>query len=169
MDFDPLFEDLEARFTAEEAASTEGFSIGALLPATVVELQLQGGHKESLVAPVLGLGFVAGLHPGDHAWNVVPFSVIRSLEFHSDAPEGLPILKVQNLNLAAHLEQVPLPAKCSFRISNSDDGPTLATLVGVAQELLFVQLPGAATLRGVPVNQISSLRLWLVDNLSEEL
>lgn len=168
MDFDPLFEDLEARFDAEANAANQGFSLDSLEGATSVRLHLTDGQRQSLIAPMLGLGFVAGIQPDDRAWTLVPLGAIHSLDFDFTAALTLPILKIQKLQISEHLEQLQFPARCSFRTFNPDVGQTQATVLGVGQELLFVQILGAATLLAIPLVRLSQLQIWPVDNSSKD-
>ena len=168
MDFDPLFEDLEARFDAEAKSANQVFSSKILEGATSLRLHLADGQRQSLIAPILGLGFVAGIQPDDRAWTVVPLDAILSLDFEFAEAPGLPTLQIQRLRMSEHLEQLQFPARGSFRTFIPDDGQTQATLIGVTHELLFVQILGAAALKAIPLIKILHLEIWPVDNSSKD-
>ena len=169
MNFDPLFEDLEARFSASEAIANQGFSLAELAQATSIELVLQNGSRQTLIAPVLGQSFVAGVNPDSPNWLVVPLKAIRSMGFVFDSTPSLPALQISQALLHEHLELLPLPAKCNFRTLSPDEGLIHATLLGIAQGLLFLQLADSPNLRAVALEQVTQLQIWAVDNLSEDL
>jgi hypothetical protein len=168
MNFDPLFEDLEARFSASEAIVDNGFSMADLSAVTSIELLLQSSVRQTLIAPVLGQGFVGGLDSTAPNWVGVPMTAIRSMTFGYDPSLNLPNLIFSVSHFEDHLQQLPLPAKCNFRTLNPDDGLVDAILLDVDFGLLFLQLGLGQLVRPVPLVQVTQLRIWVVDNLSKD-
>jgi hypothetical protein len=168
MDFDPLFEDLEARFIASEASIDVGFSTATSAQATSIELLLRTGQRQTLVAPVLGQGFAAGFHPDSPNWLVVPAVAIRSIEFEFAATLGLPTLQFSEATFQEHLGHLPFPAKCNFRTLSPDEGLVHSTLLGVAHGFIFMLQDNAQLFRAVPLEQVACLQIWAVDNLSKD-
>ena len=168
MNFDPLFEDLEARFSASESIVDAGFSIADLSGVTSIELVLNNLLRQTLVAPLLGRGFIAGIDSEAPNWVGVPMSAIRSMSFGSLQSFSLPALKFSDANFEEHIQQLPLPAECNFRTMNHDDGLVSATLLDVDFGLLFLQPKQGQILRSVPLVQVTQLRIWAVDNLSKD-
>ena len=168
MDFDPLFEDLEARFVASEGSIDVGFSTATIAQATAIELLLQTGQRQTLIAPVLGQGFVAGVRPDSPNWLVVPAVAIRSIEFEFAATFGLPTLQFSEATFQEHLGQLPFPAKCNFRTLSPDEGLVHSTLLGVAHGLVFTLQDKMQLFRAVPLEQVTWLQIWAVDNLSKD-
>lgn len=168
MNFDPLFEDLEAFFSAEESGPREGFSIEGLVQATSIELVLQNGQRQTLIAPVLGQGFVGGVVPDSANWLAMPLEAIRSMGFGFDQTLDLPTLQFSEANLQKYLKQLPMPAACSFLTQNSDEGLVFSTLLGVDYGFLFMQRTGSPVLQAMPLAQVTQLRISAVDNFSKE-
>ncbi|MEY3889654.1 MAG: hypothetical protein RLZZ90_300 [Actinomycetota bacterium] len=169
MNFDPLFEDLEARFIAAESNTNDGFSTGAIHRATSIELLLLTGQRQTLISPVLGQGFAAGVHPVSPNWLVVPAGAIRSIGFEFETNFGLPTLQFSEANFQEHLGQLPFPAKCNFRTLNPDEGLMHSTLLGVSQGLVFMHRDDGQSFRAIPLEQVTCLQIWAVDNLSRDL
>ncbi len=168
MNFDPLFEDLEARFMASEGNTDVGFSIDTIAQATSIELHLRTGQRQTLIAPVLGQGFAAGVPTDTPNWLVVPAGAIRSIGFEFVATFGLPTLQFSEANFQEHLRQLPFPVTCNFRTINPDEGLVHSTLLGVDHGLVFMQPKNAQFCRAVPLDQVTSLQIWAVDNLSKD-
>ena len=169
MNFDPLFEDLEARFIAAEGHTNDGFSTAEISHATSIELLLRTGQRQTLIAPVLGQGFAAGVPTDTPNWLIVPAGAIRSISFGFTATVSLPTLQFSETNFLEHLGQLSFPAKCNFRTLSTDEGLVHSTLLGVAHGLVFMQLEKAQLLRAVPLEQLTGLQIWAVDNSSKDL
>jgi len=168
MNFDPLFEDLEARFSANEASVEEGFSVADLERVTSIALVLHNSIRQMLIAPVLGHGFVSGVDPDSPNWVGLPMEAIRSLVFNVDPTPGLPTMQFSEGQFLEHIQQLPLPAKCDFRTKNSDDGLVSATLLDADFGLLFLQFQYGQIMTSVPLVQLTQLRIWAVDNSSTD-
>lgn len=169
MNFDPLFEDLEALFSANGSGPGEGFSIEGLAQATSIELVLHNGQRKALIAPVLGRGFVAGVVPDSANWVAIPLEAIRSMGFGFNQTHNLPTLQFSEANLQQQLMQLPMPATCSFLTQNPDHGLVFATLLGVDYGLLFLQRNGSQALQAMPLAQVTQLRISAVDNFSKDI
>lgn len=168
MNFDPLFEDLEALFCASATATGEGFSLDGLTDATSIELVLHNGQRQTIVAPLLGQGFVAGVHPEAPNWVALPLASIRSLGFGFEGPSVLPALQFSEAQLQEHLQQLQLPAQCCYFTQNPDEGLANGMLLGVARGLMFVQLQGTSALRAIPLIQVAQLKILAVDNSGKD-
>lgn len=164
MDFDPLFEDLEARFTASQKSTEFSFSLKVIEPATRLEVVLTDSQRIQLIAPVLGQDFAAGLHPAAPIWNIVPLRAIRHLDFVFDDQSSLPGVQFQKFSLIQYLELLPLPTQCTFRLTGQDSSLTETTLVGVGHDLLFIQSQHQDSLTGIPVAQLLQLSMGPVHN-----
>ena len=169
MNFDPLFEDLEARFSAAESLSDKGPSIADLEGVTSIKVVLQNALRQTLIAPILGRGFVGGLDAEGPNWVGLPLKSIRSMSFSYEPDSGLPRLRFSKAGFEEHLQQLPLPARCSFRTLNSDDGLVTATLLDVDYGLLFLQFDQEQMMSPVPLVQVTQLRIWAVDNSGKVL
>ena len=168
MNFDPLFEDLEARFIASEGNIDVSFSTTTIAQATSIELLLRTGQRQTLIAPVLGQGFAAGVPTDTPNWLIVPAGAIRSISFGFAATFGLPTLQFSEANFQEHLGQLPFPVTCNFRTLNPDEGLVHSTLLGAAHGLVFMQPSNAQSVRAVPVEQVTYMQIWAVDNLSKD-
>lgn len=168
MNFDPLFEDLEARFIASQGNTNDCFSTAEIAHATSIELLLATGERQALIAPVLGQGFAAGVDPDSPNWLVVPTGAIQRISFGFDATLGLPVLQFSEANFLEHLGQLPFPARCNFRTRSTDEGLVHSTLLGVAHGLVFMQRDNGQALRAIPSEQVTSMKIWAVDNLSKD-
>lgn len=153
---------------AYQGNANGGFSTAEIAHATSIELLLATGQRQALIAPVLGQGFAAGVNPDSPNWLVVPTGAIRRISFGFDATLGLPALQFSEANFLEHLGQLPFPARCNFRTRNTDEGLVQSTLRGVAHGFVFMQLDHAQPLRAIPIEQVTSLQIWAVDNLSKD-
>jgi hypothetical protein len=164
MDFDPLFEDLEARFMASQKTADFTFSLKIIQQATRLDVLLDDGQRLQLLAPLLGQDFAAGLHPAAAIWNIVPLEAIQNIGFIFDEKSDLPTVQLQKFSLMQYLELLPLPTKCSFRRIGQESSLSETNLIGVGHDLLFIQSQHQDSLTAIPVAQLRQLSIGPVHN-----
>ncbi len=164
MNFDHLFEDLEAQF--EAGLATEQASLG-LSTKKLAQVDLLDGSSRVFVAPVLGFDFIAGLLIGEVAWQLVPFVAFVRLTFLDSESSGLPPLRRLDLGLIGFLERLPRPAHLKWRLLASDQ-IRLGQLIELEGNLLALQVSGSPEVTFHPVAAFQSLEVMAVENLGED-
>lgn len=164
MDFDPLFEDLEARFIASKTPSDLAFSLDVFRLATTLQVLTIGSQRLTLFAPVLGQDFAAGLQPEAPIWHILPMQAIKSLAFKVEENSKLPSLQIEEFSLMQYLERLPLPAKCNLRLIGADSPVIESTLAGVGQGLLFLQRSHRDSVEAIPLGGFAQLSISPVYN-----
>ena len=164
MDFDPLFEDLEARFFASQNSSEFAFSLELIKSTTSLQVLTIDGQRLTLLAPVLGQGFAAGLQSEAAIWMILPMPAIKNLRFSVDEKSTLPRLSLEEFSLLQYLERLPLPAKCLAKTIGRGSILGESTLVGVGYDLLFLQLSHQDSIAAIPLGSLAQLSMAPVHN-----
>lgn len=162
MHIEDLFEDLEAQFSA---ANAKVFKPNFYEQARVLEVSLAGNLKRSLIAPILGCDFVAGLDPVSPVWFLHPLQHIRKLRITDSAEPDLPNLRQFEVGLAKFLQSIPQPCSVRWR-TTIDDHLAIGQLHTVTNSLLFIYQAGSTRPVAVPINALELLIIEAVDNLN---
>jgi hypothetical protein len=164
MTFENLFEDLEALFEAQLSNAAGGSGLQTKNLAIIDQLS---GQKATLLAPVMGLDFIAGVPLGEDLWRIFQFSGLSRMMF-SEAAVGkgstkLPRLKEVTITMADCLAQLPLPIYLTWRQIGSEEARA-GQLVQVVDSLVAIQVVGATEPGFYPLAGITEVSIRAVEN-----
>ncbi|BDS50808.1 hypothetical protein [Rhodoluna lacicola] len=168
MHIEDIFEDLEAQFAAESIRKLrDNFTDNA----RAIELRTASLMPRELIAPIIGVDFMAGLDAVNPIWHIFPMRTIFRVVFHSEGDPQLPKLRNFALDFAGILKTLPTPCSIRWRIAGADDFVRSGQLHSVTTNLLFIYTdtqPGVSPSRpiAVPIAALEQLSIESVDNLN---
>lgn len=157
MDFDEVFDDLEAQFESI-GNHKEGLSnISSFSQCRFVEITTLQNTRMRVLAPILGSNFVAGIDENLPNWIIWPLNRIVELRFEESSDLQYPILRKREISLADFIKQLPNPCDLLLEINEQT---TQELFRGSTSELIFLQ--ARESVRAVPVAAIT--KMVVVDN-----
>lgn len=169
MSIENLFEDLETQFEAQLwAQRSKAYPANAFSQSNLVEIYLQDGSRQTLIAPLLGPDFIAGVTVSEPKWQFIKLSTVIKIFFEDAGVESLPKLKQSDQPIIEFLSRLPLPIEVFWQ-ANSGGEIRAGLLVDIQNELLLLQISLAMPLIGVPIESIGLLRIESVENFDEYL
>lgn len=168
MHIEDIFEDLEAQFAASsEQKPRDSFTDNA----RAIELKTASLMPRELIAPIIGVDFMAGLDAINPIWHIFPMRTIHKVIFHSGGDLQLPKLRNFALDFASFIQTLPTPCSVRWRVSGNDDFLRSGQLHTATANLLFIYLPGnqgesAPRPIAVPIAALEQLSIESVDNLN---
>ena len=168
MHIEDIFEDLEAQFAAEsDQKRRDSFTQSA----RAIELRTTSLMPRELIAPIIGIDFMAGLDAVNPIWHIFPMRTIHKVVFHSEGDPQLPKLRNFAIDFAGILKTIPTPCSIRWRIAGADDFVRSGQLHNITSNLLFVYTDSQAAERpsrpiAVPIEALEQLSIESVDNLN---
>lgn len=168
MHIEDIFEDLEAQFAAASAQRPrDSFTENA----RAIELKTNSLMPRELIAPIIGVDFMAGLDSVNPIWHFFPMRTIHKVVFHSGGDPQLPKLRNFALDLASFIQTLPTPCSVRWRVGGNDEFLRSGQLHTATANLLFIYSPGnygefAARPISVPIAALEQLSIESVDNLN---
>ncbi len=163
MHFEDIFEDLEAQFAAaSETRLRDSLTAGA----RSVEVHTEKMVPKELIAPILGIDFLAGLDSISPIWHILPMRSVTKVIFNSEAEMTLPKLRNFKIDFIGFLNSIPTPCSIRWRIAGSDSFIRVGQLHTVTGSLLFIYLKSAKRPIAVPIQALEMLSIESVDNLN---
>lgn len=90
MHIEDIFEDLEAQFAAAmQTKQRDNFTANA----KAIELSTSTLMPRELIAPIIGVDFMAGMDAVAPIWHFFPMRTVHKVIFHSDGDAELPKLR----------------------------------------------------------------------------
>lgn len=163
MHIEDIFEDLEAQFAAaNQRTPRDSFTAGA----KAIELSTGSTMPRELIAPIIGVDFMAGLDCVHPIWHVFPMRVIQRVIFHAEGDPALPKLRNFDLDFANFIQTLPTPCSIRWRVGGSEDFVRSGQLHGATPNLLFVYTKSQTGPFAVPITALEQLSIESVDNLN---
>ena len=163
MHIEDIFEDLEAQFSAAtQVMKRDSFTEGA----KSIEINTSLLNPRELIAPIIGVDFMAGLDSVAPIWHFFPMRTIHKVIFHTDGDVALPKLRNFALDLAGIIQTLPTPCAIRWRVSGPDDFLRSGQLHNATSNLLFVYTNSLQRPIAVPIAAIDQLSVESVDNLN---
>lgn len=163
MHIEDIFEDLEAQFAAvSETKPRDTFTQNA----RAIELNTSGLLKHELIAPIIGVDFIAGLDAVRPIWQVLPMRTVSKVIFHTDGDPALPKLRNFQVNLSGFIQTLPTPCSIRWRVGGADDFLRNGQLHNATANLMFIYLPANSRPIAVPIEALEQLSIESVDNLN---
>jgi hypothetical protein len=172
MHIEDIFEDLEAQFDAvNEKMTRDSFTANA----KVIELKAASVIPRELIAPIIGVDFIAGLDPVNPIWHLFPMRYVSRVVFHDVGDAELPRLRNFSVDFADFVQTLPMPCSIRWRVDNADDlAPTdglhwgqlhRGKLHSATANLLFIYTDSQSKPIAVPIKALKELSIESVDNL----
>lgn len=167
MDLAHLFEDLEAQFDAEKEIATNRAASrkSALEGPILLQISLADETKFTLVAPTLGLDFVAGVNQETSALTVIALASVLNLVPIATSNEKSHELRISGLDLAEfcqvfvdHNFQIVINFRDANRVTRS------GWLVGQKLTILEFADSMGSKFEFIPVATISRIETFPVHN-----
>lgn len=163
MNFDHIFEDLEAEF---ESARARGTASSLLLRCNCFRVHPAEGNPEILFAPIIGSDFVGGLGEGFAAWSLYPVSQILEIVPQNDGDLELPRLRKIDRTLLELLDSFAKPIEMVWYPRVKMAAPSRGMLVDIDCGFLIVESARGAV--AISPDSVKRFSVGVVDNLSEE-
>jgi len=167
MSLENFFEDLETQFDAKLGAQNNSARpASAVNDCNLVEINLENGSNLTLVAPVLGFDFIAGVSLVEPKWQFIKLSTVIKIFFEYAGSADLPKLRQIDQSIIDFLNRIPLPAQIFWQV-NLGNEPRGGLLIDIHNQVLMLQLSMAVPLVGVPIDRILSIQIETVENFDE--
>lgn len=144
MEFDQLFDELENKFAQHSYDWSRQINC--------LKVQLAGKEFINLLAPIIGVNFVAGLDKQNADWNVFSLKSLASLQPLRISDDELPLVRNQELLLVDFIAKLDRPVRVSARLLDHSE---------VAFNILEVQEPFivAESDTLIPLEAIAQIRV----------
>lgn len=163
MNFENLFEDLEAHF---ENFSSAKKSLINIQDINLVRVRTKNSVQCNLIAPILAVDFVAGLDIISPTWHFFPLHAVRHIEFEKESVSDLPKLRRLNINLMDFLLSTPVPSPAKWRLLGALEHQKSGQLAGLTESLIFLVDSNDRMLLAAPWQSIQQLSIESVDKLN---
>lgn len=165
MHIEDIFEDLEAQFAAvSQVLERDSFTANA----KAIEISTSITTPRELIAPIIGVDFMAGMDTVLPIWHFFPMRTINRVIFHMDGEVDLPKLRNFALDLAGIIQTLPTPCAIRWRVSGPNDFLRSGQLHNATGNLLFIYTNSQQRPIAVPIAAIEQLSIESVDNLNGE-
>ena len=170
MHIEDIFEDLEAQFAAVASQKPRDSFTENIRS---IQLKTASLMPRELIAPIIGVDFIAGLDPINPIWHIFPMQTICQVDFRTEGDAQLPKLRNFSIDFAAFLKTLPTPCSIRWRLAGTDDFVRSGHLHTVSQNLLFIYASPQRTAANslpiaVPISALAQLSIESVDNLNGE-
>ncbi len=144
MELDQLFDELEHKFSQQRYDWNRQINC--------LKVQLVGKEFVDLLAPIIGVNFVAGLDKQNADWFVFSLNTIASLLPHRIEDDELPLVRRQELQLVDFIATLDRPARVSAKLLDQSE---------VAFNILDIQEPFivAESNTLIPLEAITQIRV----------
>lgn len=164
MNFDHIFEDLEAEF---ESSRARGAASSLLSRCNCLRVYPSQGAPEILFAPIIGSDFVGGLGEEFAAWSLYPISQILEIVPQTDGDLELPRLRNFDRSLVDLFDSFAKPVEIVWYPQAKLAAPNRGMLADIDCGFLIVE-SARGTVALAP-GSVSKFSVAVVDNLSEEI
>jgi hypothetical protein len=163
MHIEDIFEDLEAQFAAaSELRARDSVTAGA----RAIELKTASLMPRELIAPIIGVDFMAGLDAVHPIWHIFPMRTIQRVAFHIEGDPQLPKLRNFNIDFANFIQTLPKPCSIRWRVGGTEDFVRSGQLHTATPNLLFIYAKSETRPLAVPISALEQLSIESVDNLN---
>lgn len=144
MELDLLFDELEHKFSQQRYDWNRQINC--------LKVQLVGKEFVDLLAPIIGVNFVAGLDKQNADWFVFSLNTIASLLPHRIEDDELPLVRRQELQLVDFIATLDRPVRVSAKLLDQSE---------VAFNILDIQEPFivAESNTLIPLEAITQIRV----------
>lgn len=156
-----LFEDLEAQFDAANQGIKKPSNFENV---RAIQIKTTSLVPRELIAPILGLNFVAGLDPFSPVWHIFPSSSIKSIELGKDRSSDLPLVRTFSVDLSKFIEGLPRPCSIRWRTKGTDDYLQSGQFNDLAMNFMVVTTGAGQNPWLVPFGSLYQLSVESVDN-----
>lgn len=164
MNFDHIFEDLEAEF---ESTRARGAASSLLARCNCLRVYPSQGTPETLLAPLVGSDFVGGLGEEFAAWSLYPISQMLEIVPQNDGDLELPRLRNFDRSLLDLFESFAKPVEIVWYPQANLAAPNRGMLADIECGFLIVE--SARGTVAIAPGSVSKFSVAVVDNLSEEI
>lgn len=113
MEFDQLVDELEASFAQQNFDWKQNINL--------LTIQTIEGHFVDLLAPIIGLDFVAGLDQQNADWLCYSNACIANLKPRTNPDRELPLLRHQEIRIAQFMSTLELPMRVTVKYLNQSE------------------------------------------------
>jgi hypothetical protein len=160
MHIEDIFEDLEAQFDAVQEKDHQNFGY---LAAKITEVKTQS-FSAKLIAPIIGVDFIAGLDLEKPTWHIFSSRFISEVSFLPAQDQTLPRVRQLEESLVAFLQHLPLPGLIRWRTMDNPDFINLGALRGITHGLLMANPAGATKQIFVPILSLAQLSIDSIES-----
>lgn len=113
MELDQLFDELEHKFAQQNYDWNRHINC--------LKVQLLGKEFVDLLAPIIGVNFVAGLDKQNADWNVISLNSVASLQTQRIEDDELPLVRNQELQLVDFIATLDRPVRVSAKLLDQSE------------------------------------------------
>lgn len=155
MNLETLIDDLEAQFDAD--ARKRITTSKAIQDARRLRIWIDDEANFSLVAPILGLDFIAGFDERTADWICLIQCNVSRMQFEASQDLELPKLRRQKVTVEEFITCMPLPA--AVVLGNKNGEQIRASAIDANGDLLFLRPQKAALAEAVSFSSLNWFRL----------
>jgi hypothetical protein len=124
MELDQLFDELEHKFAQQSYNWNRNINC--------LKVQFVGKEFVDLLAPIIGVNFVAGLDKQHADWNVISLNSVANLQPQRIEDDELPLVRKQEIQLVDFIATLDRPVRVSAKLLDQSE---------VAFNILDIQEP----------------------------
>jgi hypothetical protein len=155
MHIEDIFEDLEAQF---DSATKKDRNHLAHLEAKIAEVKTKT-LSFRLIAPIIGLDFIAGLDHARPTWHIFSTRHISEVQFLEAQDKTLPKVRQLEESLSTFLNHIPLPGMMRWRTFDNLEYELIGAVRGSSDGLLLTHQGAAAKQIWVPILSLAQLSI----------
>jgi hypothetical protein len=150
MEFDQLFDELEQKFV--EPSYDWQKQINCL------EIQLLTKNSFNLLAPIIGVDFVAGLDKDSGDWHCIMFQCILIINPTQLSDDELPLLRKQEISFSDFLITLDRPVRVVAKYADQSD--SAFNLLGVDHQFLITESRSLIPLTAIRQIRVLGTNSW---------
>lgn len=161
MHIEDIFEDLEAQFDSVTKKDTNHLSHPE---ARIINLKTKNFSKK-LIAPIIGVDFIAGLDLEKPTWHIFSTRYISEVHFLEAQDQTLPKVRQLGEPMDSFLQHIPLPGLMRWRTFDNPDSEHIGAVRGCFDGFLLTHQGAKALQICVPILSLAQLSIdSIVDN-----
>lgn len=150
MEFDQLFDELEQKFVEQSYEWQK--QINCLV------IQLLDKSNLHLLAPVIGVNFVAGLDKDCGDWHCILFQCISKINPTQLSDEDLPLIRKQDVSFSDFLKTLDRPVRVVAKFMDNSD--SAFNLLGVDNQFVITESRSLIPLSAIRQIRVLGTNSW---------
>ena len=150
MEFDQLFEELEQKFANKSYDWNK--------QVNCLKIQLLNKSSFDLLAPILGVDFVAGLDKQNADWYCISLVAIANIQPVSNSDDELPLLRKQKINFPEFIKTLDRPVRVVATFA--DQSESSFNLLDVQEQFVIAESANLIPLQAIQQIRVLGTKSW---------
>lgn len=159
MHIEDIFEDLEAQF---DSVTKKDTNHPFHFQARIIDIKTMN-FSLKLIAPIIGLDFIAGLDLEKPIWHIFSTRCISEVHFLEAQDQTLPMVRQLTEPMETFLQHIPLPGLMRWRTFDNPELVRVGAVRGTSDGFLMTHQGAEAQEICVPVLSLAQLSIDSVD------